>query len=137
MADVKDILVPDIGDFEGVEVMGLPRYTITRGHVAVTEDDVKPEEGHGEFVPREAYPAVNRALSQWKELTSPRPVISLSSSLRDPATRPAIGRTGSSSARCATASKSTGSACPRSGVVGFGHGSSLLRATSLALRCAV
>jgi hypothetical protein len=31
-------------------------------------------EGHGKFVPREPKPAVNRALSQWKDLTAPRPV---------------------------------------------------------------
>jgi len=73
----------DYNVFEGIEVTGLPRYTLTRGQVAVTEDELNEEEGHGEFVPRDAYPAVNRALSQWKELTSPRPVA------RDPAKMPA------------------------------------------------
>ncbi len=73
----------DYNVFEGFEVIGLPRYTLTRGQVAVTEDTMSMQEGHGKFVPREAYPAVNRALSQWQELRSPRPIS------RDPANMPA------------------------------------------------
>ncbi len=72
----------DYNVFEGFEVTGLPRYTLTRGHVAVTEDTVNAQEGHGKFVAREAYPAVNKALSKWKELTDPQPV------KRDPAKMP-------------------------------------------------
>ena len=53
---------------------GLPRFTLTGGQVAVEESTIKAEPGHGEFVPREPYPAVNRALSKWKELTAPRRV---------------------------------------------------------------
>ena len=53
----------DYNVFEGRQVTGLPRFTLTRGQVAVTEDKVSSEEGHGEFVRRDAYPAVNRALS--------------------------------------------------------------------------
>ncbi|MCF3974505.1 dihydropyrimidinase [Paracoccus salsus] len=64
----------DYNVFEGQKVKGLPRYTITRGVVAVTEGKVDSREGHGEFVPREPRGTVNRALSQWKELTAPRPV---------------------------------------------------------------
>jgi dihydropyrimidinase len=64
----------DYNVFEGKKVTGLPRYTLTRGQVAVTEGKVTTEEGHGKFVGREARPAVNRALSTWKELTAPRPV---------------------------------------------------------------
>ncbi|MEE3047066.1 MAG: dihydropyrimidinase, partial [Pseudomonadota bacterium] len=30
--------------------------------------------GDGEFIAREPYPAVNKALSKWKEITSPRKV---------------------------------------------------------------
>jgi dihydropyrimidinase len=62
----------DYNVFEGIEVTGLPRFTLTRGHVAVTEDKVEAEQGHGQFVAREATNPVNRALSQWKELTAPR-----------------------------------------------------------------
>jgi len=73
----------DYNVFEGFELTGLPRYTLTRGHVAVTEDAIDTQEGHGKFVPRESYPAVNKALSKWKELTDPQPV------KRDPAKMPA------------------------------------------------
>jgi len=73
----------DYNVFEGIEVTGLPRFTITRGKVAISEDDIKTEEGHGKFVKRESYPAVNRALSTWKELTAPRPI------QRDPSKMPA------------------------------------------------
>lgn len=53
---------------------GLPRFTLTRGQVAVHDGEVRCQEGHGKFVAREARPAVNRALTQWKDLTAPRPV---------------------------------------------------------------
>jgi dihydropyrimidinase len=56
-------------------VKGLPRYTLTRGHVAINDGRVETREGHGQFVGREPKPAVNRALSQWKDLTAPRPVV--------------------------------------------------------------
>ncbi len=65
----------DYNVFEGKNVKGLPRYTLTRGMVAIDDGAVKTREGHGQFVAREARPAVNRALSAWKELTSPRPVV--------------------------------------------------------------
>ncbi len=64
----------DYNVFEGIEVEGLPRFTLTRGQVAVTEDTVSAEQGHGQFVAREAKNPVNRALSTWKEITAPRKV---------------------------------------------------------------
>ncbi|MGI1663148.1 dihydropyrimidinase [Palleronia sp. KMU-117] len=64
----------DYNVFEGHAVTGLPRFTLTRGRVAVTEGKVAPKEGHGQFVGRAPKGAVNRALSTWKELTAPRPV---------------------------------------------------------------
>ncbi|GAB4388651.1 dihydropyrimidinase [Albidovulum sp.] len=64
----------DYNVFEGQRVKGLPRYTLTRGLVAVNDGKVETREGHGEFVRREANMPVNRALSTWKELTAPRPV---------------------------------------------------------------
>jgi dihydropyrimidinase len=64
----------DYNVFEGFEVEGLPRFVMTRGHVAVTEDKLDTRQGHGQFVPREAKNPVNRALSQWKEITAPRKV---------------------------------------------------------------
>ena len=64
----------DYNVFEGRRVTGLPRFTLTRGHVAVVEGEVRTQEGHGQFVAREPGGAVNRALSAWKDLTAPRPV---------------------------------------------------------------
>ena len=64
----------DYNVFEGIEVAGLPRFVMTRGKVSVTENEVKAEQGHGEFVAREPRGAVNRALSTWKEITAPRAV---------------------------------------------------------------
>ncbi len=64
----------DYNVFEGKEVKGLPRYTLTRGKVAVTDGAMTSTEGHGEFVARDPNGAVNKALSAWKELTAPRPV---------------------------------------------------------------
>ncbi|HSF93598.1 MAG TPA: dihydropyrimidinase [Thermohalobaculum sp.] len=64
----------DYNVFEGKKVKGLPRYTLTRGMVAIDDGAVKTQEGHGQFVGREPFTAVNRALSTWKELTAPRKV---------------------------------------------------------------
>ncbi|KPQ06409.1 MAG: dihydropyrimidinase Dht [Rhodobacteraceae bacterium HLUCCA12] len=64
----------DYSVFEGQKVKGLPRFTLTRGRVAFHDGDMRPKEGHGQFVGREPRPAYNRALTQWKDLTAPRPV---------------------------------------------------------------
>jgi dihydropyrimidinase len=64
----------DYNVFEGFKVKGLPRYALTRGEVAITEDKVDTHQGHGQFVAREARNPVNRALSTWKEITAPRKV---------------------------------------------------------------
>ncbi|MEO6013337.1 MAG: dihydropyrimidinase [Devosia sp.] len=64
----------DYNVFEGIEVEGLPRFVLTRGKVAIVENEIKTEQGHGKFVAREPNGAVNRALSQWKEITAPRKV---------------------------------------------------------------
>jgi dihydropyrimidinase len=64
----------DYNVFEGKQVTGLPRYTLSRGVVAVEDGAIKSREGHGQFVAREPYPAVSKSLSTWKELTAPRKV---------------------------------------------------------------
>lgn len=64
----------DYNVFEGQHVKGQPRFVLTRGRVAVSEGALTSQEGHGKFVAREANAPVNRALTQWKELTAPRPV---------------------------------------------------------------
>ncbi|MEO0989589.1 MAG: amidohydrolase family protein, partial [Pseudomonadota bacterium] len=64
----------DYNVFEGKPVKGLPRFTLTRGKVAVNDGAIQTEEGHGEFVARPPTGPVNAALSTWKELTAPRKV---------------------------------------------------------------
>jgi dihydropyrimidinase len=64
----------DYNVFEGKTVKGLPRYTLSRGEVVVVENEMKTKEGHGKFVAREPFQAVNAALSKWKEITAPRKV---------------------------------------------------------------
>lgn len=64
----------DYNVFEGIEVTGLPRFVLSRGKVSVTEGEMRADPGHGSFVGRAPDNPVNRALSQWKELTAPRKV---------------------------------------------------------------
>jgi dihydropyrimidinase len=64
----------DYNVFEGKTVTGLPRFTLTRGHVAVHDGEIRTQEGHGKFVKRGPVTPINTALSTWKELTAPRPV---------------------------------------------------------------
>ncbi|MGA0542998.1 dihydropyrimidinase [Neotabrizicola sp. VNH66] len=64
----------DYNVFEGKKVKGLPRYVLSRGHVAVTDGTLTSAEGHGKFVARDPNGAVNKALSTWKALTNPRPI---------------------------------------------------------------
>ncbi len=64
----------DYNVFEGKEVKGLPRFTLSRGKVMVHDGEVRGEQGHGQFIGREPNGPVNKALSTWKELTDPRPV---------------------------------------------------------------
>ncbi|MBS7538304.1 dihydropyrimidinase [Ancylobacter lacus] len=65
----------DYNVFEGIEVRGLPRYTLSRGEVVYAEGrNHTPRPGRGRFVPRPAFPAVNRALSTWKDIVAPRAV---------------------------------------------------------------
>ena len=64
----------DYNVFEGHKVKGLPRFTLTRGQVAIHDGEIRAQEGHGKFVERAPNATVNKALSQWKELTAPTPV---------------------------------------------------------------
>ncbi len=64
----------DYNVFEGIEVKGLPKTVVSRGEIVVEDGVVKAKPGHGKFVAREPHMAVNRALSQWKEVTAPRRV---------------------------------------------------------------
>ncbi len=64
----------DYNVFEGKQVKGLPRYTLSRGEVVVEENEMKTREGHGKYVARKPFQAVNAALSKWKAITAPRKV---------------------------------------------------------------
>lgn len=64
----------DYNVFEGKHVKGLPRFTLTRGYVAIQENEVNTREGHGKFVKRDPFQAVNKALSTYKEVVAPRKV---------------------------------------------------------------
>jgi dihydropyrimidinase len=65
----------DYNVFEGKQVKGLPRFTLTRGHVAV-HDGEGPHPGRATASSSSASRSrpVNKALSTWKELTAPRKV---------------------------------------------------------------
>ncbi len=68
--------VIDYNVFEGFEVTGLPRFTLSRGTVvwdAAKGSAAQP--GRGRHIKRPAFPPVSRALSTWKELIAPRPVV--------------------------------------------------------------
>jgi len=64
----------DYNVFEGFEVTGLPRFTLSRGDVVVTEGKIDADNGRGRFVERKPNPPVNQALSSWKALKTPQPV---------------------------------------------------------------
>ncbi len=64
----------DYNVFEGFEVEGLPRFTLSRGDVVATEGKVDAEDGRGRFVERKPNASVNQALSSWKALTTPHAV---------------------------------------------------------------
>ena len=67
--------IVDYNVFEGVEVTAQTRYTLSRGEVIWAHGkNSQPQPGRGRFVPRPAFPAMNKALSKWKEVTAPRGV---------------------------------------------------------------
>jgi dihydropyrimidinase len=60
--------------FEGFEVTGLPRFTLSRGDIVYADGKLDAEDGRGRFVERQPNAPVNQALSSWKALTTPQPV---------------------------------------------------------------
>ena len=54
----KQLSVIDYNVFEGFEVTGLPRYTLSRGEVVFEDGNVKAEDGRGQFVERPPNQAV-------------------------------------------------------------------------------
>jgi len=64
----------DYNVFEGFEVTGLPRYTLSRGEIVYEDGKITAEDGRGKFIERPANAPVSQALSSWKALTTPQPV---------------------------------------------------------------
>ena len=65
----------DYNVFEGFKVLGLPRYTLSRGDVVwdANENSIA-QPGRGQHIERPSFPAANTALSTWKELIAPRSI---------------------------------------------------------------
>ncbi len=61
--------VIDYNVFEGIEVEGLPRFTVSRGEVVVTEGKPQAEPGRGKFVPRAPFQAAAKALKSYKDFS--------------------------------------------------------------------
>ena len=63
----------DYNVFEGFEVKGLSRCTLSRGDVVwAAGQNSQPQPGRGKFISRPAFPSAHQALSKWKALTAPR-----------------------------------------------------------------
>jgi dihydropyrimidinase len=70
----KQFSAIDYNVFEGVEVTGQARITLSRGEVVFEDGDVRAEDGRGRYVERPPNQAVNQAYSSWKALTTPQGV---------------------------------------------------------------
>jgi len=70
----KQMSIIDYNVFEGIEVTGGARFTLSRGEVVWGEGLTQPPLGRGQFIARPPYQPVAKALSKWKELTAPRSV---------------------------------------------------------------
>jgi dihydropyrimidinase len=64
----------DYNVFEGVKVMGLPRYTLSRGSVVFENGKVLANNGRGRFIKRAPFPPEQAALAKYKDLTAPKAV---------------------------------------------------------------
>jgi dihydropyrimidinase len=64
----------DYNVFEGFQVTGLPRFTLSRGDVTFSDGTLDVEDGRGRFVELPPNAPVSQALSSWKALTTPQPV---------------------------------------------------------------
>jgi len=70
----KQMSVIDYNVFEGFEVEGLPRFTLSRGEVAFADGKVGAKPGRGRFIRREPFPPQARALATWKKLIAAKGV---------------------------------------------------------------
>ncbi|MGO9744220.1 MAG: dihydropyrimidinase [Roseiarcus sp.] len=70
----NQVSVIDYNVFEGMKVMGLPRYTLSRGSVVFENGKVIANNGRGRFVPRAPFSEYSQALTKYKAFSAPRPV---------------------------------------------------------------
>jgi dihydropyrimidinase len=52
----------------------MPRFVLSRGKTVVDEHGLHTVEGSGQFVAREPFQSVSKALSTWKKTIAPRKV---------------------------------------------------------------
>ena len=66
----------DYNVFEGFKVMGMPRFTLSRGDIVwEVGANSEAQPGRGKFIERPAFSPTSQALSVWKELVAPRPIV--------------------------------------------------------------
>ncbi|WP_207459303.1 dihydropyrimidinase [Azospirillum sp. SYSU D00513] len=65
----------DFNVFEGMEVKGLARHTLSRGKLVWTDGDLRTVRGAGRYVDRPCYPAPFKAIERRNELTRPTGVV--------------------------------------------------------------
>jgi dihydropyrimidinase len=61
----------DYNVFEGFACRGLPRATLSGGQVAWYEGDLRAKPGQGDYVARQAFPAIHVANATWRTLRAP------------------------------------------------------------------
>jgi len=70
----KQMSIIDYNVFEGMEVKGQARTTLSRGDIVWGEGVAKPPLGRGQFIARPPFQPAIKSLSKWKALTAPRAV---------------------------------------------------------------
>ncbi|HYD29988.1 MAG TPA: dihydropyrimidinase [Azospirillaceae bacterium] len=64
----------DTNIFEGMEVRGLPRVTLSQGKVVYQDGDLRAVRGAGRYIDRPAFAPVYEAINKTRELNKPVPV---------------------------------------------------------------
>jgi dihydropyrimidinase len=65
----------DFNVFEGMTVTGVPRYTLTQGHVAWADGRLDAVRGAGRYIPRPTFASVFKALEIRDKAQAPKPVL--------------------------------------------------------------
>lgn len=64
----------DFNVYEGMEVRGLPRVTLSRGVVVYQDGELRAVRGHGNYVKRPCFPSYYDSLIKARELAAPKAV---------------------------------------------------------------